>query len=454
MMDKYIITSAQAYATPHKNFLDGLERYAEKHNAKIVILPMIGNCAKQDVDGLAKRLYDYEIVDNKRLNRNIQIQQFNIRPYQIDPITGLQRFAQRETSLIFASPKQRMKAIAHSNHKIPKMLATTGACTRPNYATGRDVSAERRRLGGIATRDHVYGALVVEVENNERFYMRNIRADSRGKFVDLGEKYNGNRITQAKLEAMVLGDIHTGYTDPKVEKANLQMIRQLNPERIVLHDLFDGHSIAHHRDGHLITQQIIEGADRGFLSLEQELQDNYDKLKIINKAGNDSDIYVVGANHLEFLDRYLDEGRFIKDPLNAKISFELAAALARGENPVEYGINMMGDVPENVHFLKRDEDLKVKGYQLGSHGDKGASGGRGSIRSKENDFGKSITGHTHSGEIQRETYVVGTSTPSTIFYNRGTPTNWTNTNALLWDTGIVQMINIIKGKWKANGKPN
>ena len=105
MMDKYIITSAQAYATPHKNFLDGLERYAEKHNAKIVILPMIGNCAKQDVDGLAKRLYDYEIVDNKRLNRNIQIQQFNIRPYQIDPITGLQRFAQRETSLIFASPK-------------------------------------------------------------------------------------------------------------------------------------------------------------------------------------------------------------------------------------------------------------------------------------------------------------------------------------------------------------
>ena len=92
---------------------------------------MIGNSAKEDVDKLHRLFKDhYDIEEGKRkLNNNIQVEQFNVRPYQIDPLVGLNRFAQRETTLVFASPKQRLKPVAHSNHKYPKFLVTTGACT-------------------------------------------------------------------------------------------------------------------------------------------------------------------------------------------------------------------------------------------------------------------------------------------------------------------------------------
>lgn len=448
---KYVISSAQAQAAPHSKFLKGLEHYANDIGAEIIILPMIGREAKQDWNehGLSSRFYNYNVVGgHQKLNNNLQIHQFHLRPQQVDPATGLPRFVQRGTSLIYASPKQRLKTIPHSNTKMPKMLITTGACTQPNYATGHDVSAERRRLGEIAQNDHVYGAIVAEIENGEQYHIRNIVADTQGNFVDLGTRYGGNIKRPSVLEALVLGDIHQGYTDPKTRKANYDQIQQLNPQRLILHDMFDGHSVSHWKDKRLITQQITEGADKGFLSLEQELQDNYSELMQMNQAMQGRDIYVVASNHLEFLDRYLDEGRFTKDALNAKLAFYLAHELANERNPVEAGINLMGQVPDNIHFLKRDEDLKIKGYQLGSHGDKGPGGGRGSITSRENDYGKSITGHSHSAEIQRETYVVGTSTPLTIFYNRGTPTNWTHTNALLYDNGKVQMVHTVNGRWK------
>jgi len=451
MKKSYIITAAQSYASPHTNLLNGLKKYAERNNSELIVLPMIGNSARQDWDGIKDMFQEFLEYNKRKLNSNIRIGQHHIRPYMIDPITGLNRFAQRGTSLIVGSPKQRMRAIAHSNHKIPKLIMSTGAVTRPNYATGNDISAERRRLGGIALEDHTYGALVVEVINGNKYHLRNIRADSRGRFIDLGKKFDGKkRVGNADLEALVFGDWHNGYTDKKVRKANFEMIEEYNPKKVVLHDFFDGHSVSHHAKGHLITQLMLEGSDKGFLSLEDELKLSYNELIEINKRmkRRDKEIYVVAANHLEFLDRYLDEGRFIKDPGNARLAFHLAAALAEDKNPVEVGIKMMGNLPKSIKFLRRDEDLKVRGYQLGSHGDKGPSGGRGSIKSRENDFGKSITGHSHSAEILRDTYIVGTSTPLTIFYSRGTPTKWTNTNALLWENGMVQMVHIINGKWR------
>ena len=222
---RYVITSAQSKAPQHKNFMRGLEHFVKEFDAELVILPMIGKSAKEDWDDIDPAFYEHDVEFSKRkLNNNIQLQQFHVRPYQIDPITGLSRFAQRETTQIFASPKQRLRSIPHSVTKLPKFLATTGACTKPNYATGNDVSAERRRLGSIAKRDHVYGAMIVEIEDAERFYMRNIRADKGGKFVDLGNKYDGSDIEGSQLESIVFGDWHPGYTDPKVRDGNFDMI--------------------------------------------------------------------------------------------------------------------------------------------------------------------------------------------------------------------------------------
>jgi hypothetical protein len=191
------------------------------------------------------------------------------------------------------------------------------------------------------------------------------------------------------------------------------------------------------------------------LCLKDELAYDYKELMQLSRVSKGKDVFVVASNHNEFLELYLNRARFINDNLNAKIAFQLASAYAREENPVEAGLKICGGkLPSNIHFLKRKEDFKILGYQLGAHGDGGRSGKRESfhsgIKTREDDYGESITGHSHSAGMLRNTYIVGTSTPLYMFYNEGKPTNWSNSVALLWETGEVQLVHIINGKWKAS----
>lgn len=450
--NKYVITTAQARAPPHKKFIKGLELYAQENDAELIYLPTIGQSATEDWRDMHHFFNDANFEYGKRsLNSNIKIDQFNVRPYQIDPITGLERFAQRETTLIFASPKQRMRAIAHSNLKYPKFLVTTGAATRPNYATSEDVSAERRRIGDIATRDHIYGALVVDIEDNKTFHMRHLRANNRGDFVDLGWRYSSEGAEESQIEAMVCGDWHVGFTDPLIEEITKGMIADYQPNRLILHDFFNGASVSHHCEKSPYTQKLIQIIDRNLHHLDVELEMCNETLKSLDELMEGKPIYVVHSNHHEFLNRYLEEGRHLRDLTNFRTANELLSFMAKKDynNPVEAGIKMKGKLPRNVHFLKPDDDLKVRGFQLGAHGDKGPSGGRGSMKSKENDWGRSITGHVHSSEIIRDTYTVGTMLPRNMYYMRGYPSKSTNSHAFLYDTGTVQLINIINGKYKS-----
>jgi hypothetical protein len=447
---KYVISSAQAFAEPNKEFLETLKNYATVNNAKLLILPMIGNSAKEDkkFENFHQEIRNLDLImGDYKLNNNISIQNFEVRPYQVDPITGLQRFAQRGQSKIFASPKQRWQYIPHSNKKIPKALITTGAITLPNYATGDDVSAERRRLGNIAKLDHEYGAIFIEVEDDKIYHWRNLMSQANGKFSDLFKEYNGVKVNRVTPLAMVAGDWHNGYTNKKVRKATLEMITKSVPDNLMLHDFFDGHSISHHADKALISERIIEGKNKHNLDLELELKQAYNELIKIHNASPDTNIYLVQSNHLEFLNRWLDEGRFMQDNLNRKIGIELANLYAKGNNPVEVGIRMFGELPKKITFLNRWADFKVNGYQLASHGDIGPGGGRGNLASKEKDYGKSITGHVHKSEKLRQTFTVGCMLPLNMYYTKGSPVAWTNSNAFVYKTG-VQIVNIIEGKYE------
>lgn len=450
-MKRYVITSAQSCASPHKNFWLGLQEYATFWNAELIVLPMIGKNATEDWDAIHSDFTPYLLKSKRFLNSNVAIQQFHVRPYQIDPITGLSRFAQRGTTLIFASPKQRLKAIAHSNQKHPKFLITTGACTLPNYAIGTDVSAERRRLGKIAKGDHVFGAVVVEVIDNKIFHVRHLRADKKGVFIDLGASYDGRKMKgRAKLKAMVLGDWHGGQTDPIVRQVTGEMIKELRPEQLILHDFFDGHSVSHHIDKKIVRQKLLHQYDKGFHVLKTELEDDNKDLWWFSKLLKGKKIVIVYSNHHAFLPRYLEEVRFQFEMTNFRLAVKILDYIATKDynDGVKFGLKYVGKLPKNVVFLKEDSDYKILGYQLGSHGDKGANGGYGSINSKENDFGKSISGHTHSSQIQRDTYIVGTCLPLNMFYMRGQPTSWTHTHALLWENGTVQLIHIIGDQWR------
>jgi hypothetical protein len=225
------------------------------------------------------------------------------------------------------------------------------------------------------------------------------------------------------------------------------MIEEMKPKRIVCHDFFDGHSVSHWAEKELITQGIHQQLDLGHTSLEQELRQCYEELCVL--AEKAEEIVVVMSNHHEFLWRWLNEGRFVKDKENARFGYKLASYMAeKDENdPVEHGIRMIGKLPRNIKFLKRTDDYKVRGYQLGAHGDKGTGFGYGSVKSKEDDYGQSISGHVHKNQTMRRTFTVGTMLPLEMFYMRGSPSAWTNGHAVIYNNGAVQHLILNQGEY-------
>ena len=438
-METFIVTGAQKEAGVHRGFRRSLEHIASDLDARIIVLPMPAHRKPYDEEGeLSRELFDFDVVTAPfGLNKKIRTSDYQVLPQQIDPVTGLARFTQTDVSTIFSSPKQRLKVVPNSNVSLPKVLLTTGAITQPQY--------QNNRIGRIARQDHVLGAVIVETEDDRRYHFRHVRANSRGSFVDLGVRYDGDQKRPAGIEAMVLGDLHPGETDPLVREANFAMIREYAPRRVVLHDTFNGSSVNPHEARMWARRAMVHRGSTP--TLVEELELVHGEIDAHAQSGT-GEVIVVKSNHDEFLDRYLEDGRFMQDPQNAYLAAKLFVAKVDGADPLVEGLALAGPIPHTVRFLKRDEDYKVRGWQLGSHGDRGPNGGKGSIRSKETSEGRSITGHTHTPEILRDTIVVGTSTYLKLPYTVG-PSSWMNTNALLYDTGTAQLVNIIDGAWRA-----
>ena len=437
MSNRYVITSGQYNSSVNHKFYNSLLTYCESNNAELLVLPMRGSRIMDDI--LSDYLQQHKIITRDyKLNEKVRISNYEILPQMIDPITGLARITQSDVSTIFASPKQRLKVVPNSNVKLPKVLMTTGAVTNPNY--------RENRIGKIAAKDHTYGAAVVEVTDSNTYHYRHISSLKNGIFYDLGVKYDDNKNPKTERpEALILGDWHVGDTNGKVRKETFKMIEEYNPKRLILHDFFTGYSISHHEQGKIIT--LAKKYKK--LSLDDELRKAAHELKnIVEVTSPDTEIVIVKSNHDEWINHYLQDGRFIKEPQNTKVGSELLLQVLDGEDALRAGIvRHYENIPSKVRFLSRDEDYKVRGWQLGSHGDKGASGTRASIRSLEYALGKSITGHTHTPEIFRNVWKVGTSTNLKLSYNEGF-SGWMNTHALLYKNARAQLVNIIKGKHK------
>jgi hypothetical protein len=440
MVRKYVITSAQRGAEPNSQFLDSIDNYARRNGAEVIVLPLRG-CYKDDVN-LHPRLQEYTIVDDadRRLNNNLQISDWEVPPTQVDPISGVKRFAHGGSSFIFGSPKQRLEYVAVPSGHIPKAVMSTGAVTEPFYKT-------HTAVGKKAEHDHEYGAVIVDVVNEQYFHFRFIKANKHGGFSDITGEYNGKKYkAKPSVEAIVVGDLHPYDTDPAHERNTFDQIKRLGPKAIFLHDAFNGKSISHHYRGHNIERHNVYESQG--LDLGAELAETARAITKYATAVNKGKVYVVKSNHDEHLERYLDEGRFIGDKGNDLVAARLYVNALEGRNPLVAGLALYGGVPSNVHFLSRDDSVKLSGYQLANHGDLGANGARPSMASTELANGASITAHTHSPAKLRNTYVVGTSTRLRLSYNRGY-SSWAQTNAIVYTDGGVQLINTIGNSWRA-----
>lgn len=445
---RFIVTSAVTGCTVDENFYKSLKIYCAVNDALLLVL-----MASDPAHSKGNNRGGYGTVDSSltnecivfedtELNSNLFISTIKLSAKHIDPTTGLDRIGQRDGSFVFASPKQRLQMVATSNTKLPHALMTTGAITSPNYKTESYMS---ERTAYIAHHDHVMGAVVIELEDDSAYHFRQVQASRLdGSFHDLGRKYTSTGVEDDAPVAIVLGDWHSGETDPEAVRCTEEMLVALKPSTVVLHDAFNGLSINHHEDHNRIMQAIRYKRDQ--LVLEDEIVKFAQDLEwFCNRVDN---VVIVKSNHDEFLSKhYLAEAKYVKDPHNHYYCLELAKAMIDGKDPLRFAVERIsGPKISNVKWLHRDEDFKIAGIQLGSHGDKGPNGSRGSLRNVEKAFGISVTGHSHTPGILRGAWSVGTSSYLKLGYNQG-PSSWVQSHCLVYSNGDRQLINMIGGKW-------
>ena len=444
---KIFITTAVTGCIPHMGFYKSIKTWEKENDGKMFILVSSDpahNLDKGSLGRIDRKLADENIIiEDTALNSNIFLSTVKISAKQIDPITGMARIGQRNGSFIYASPKQRLKPAPVHNNKLPHFLMTTGAITLPDY---RSTNFMSNRTAYIADNDHVMGGIIVEIEDDNTFHFRQVQADSSGKFTDLGVTYGMKGTKKTNIEALIV-EWHSGETDPMVKSCWEELCGALKPKYIVMHDIFNGTSINHHAERNIIYKAKIASKR---ISLESELTQ---LAKDIDELSTwcTKEIVIPKSNHDEWLIKYLEEGKYIKDPQNHGLSLKLADSVVNhGESdPLKWGIeNIIGlDFGTSVRWLTRDEDFKIGGVQLGAHGDKGANGARGSLKAMENAYGDSVTGHAHSPEILRGAWQIGTSTYLKLDYNSG-PSSWFNTSAIIYANGARQLINVIDGRWR------
>lgn len=446
---RFVVTTAVTGCELDAAMYKSIKQYCKLNKAELLVLVAsdpASNLDRGTLGRIDKRLTNEAIVlEDTYLNSNIFLSTIKLSAKHIDPITGLGRIGQREGTFIYASPKQRLKSSPVSNTKPPHFLMTTGAITVPDYTSSNYMS---NRTAYIANHDHVMGGLIVEIGDSDEYHFRQFQCDNKGRFIDLGVQYDGKATKEIAPEAFVLGDWHAGSTCPMSKGIWKSICKNMKPKMLIMHDLFDGRSINHHEEGNVDSK--AKRAMQGHLNLEDELKFVARDLEELTTWADK--VVVVKSNHDEFLKRFLQKGDFRNDPYNYETFLHLALNYVRTDkDPLKYGVEEIGkldpSVRNKVQWLVRDEDLRVAGIQLGAHGDKGANGARGGLKSMETAYGNSVSGHSHSPEILRGAWQVGTSSVLKLGYNIG-PSSWLNTSCLVYPNGQRQLINAINGKYK------
>jgi hypothetical protein len=439
---RFLITSAQAATPVHDNFIDGMEALAKYYDAEILVIPFryhnptsIFTEASEENEWWDKRILKYLTLNRHDLNKRISIlSDVKIQPTNANPLQGLEGMTGEHSSII-GHPRMELRSIPVMEGSSPKILFTTGACTKENYTD--------TKLGKKGEFHHSLGFAVVEIKDSETFFFRQVSANSKGEFIDLNNHVDNGKVTKEKeVEAIILGDVHVADCDPMVTDVTFNdLFKRIKPKKVFLHDIISSNSISHHNlnNPFILHQQEKNGTN----SLADEINQMIEWLKKVESY----DVYIVKSNHDEHIDKFLQttDWRKMASFKNALPYMEYSTAILRGDAPngiVPYVINKY--YPK-FKCLGHNDNVIVKGWLLSVHGHIGASGSRGSLQQYSKLATKTVTGHSHSIGRIGGAVAVGTSTHLRLAYNKGA-SSWVNAHGIINRLGKFQHIVFFKTK--------
>jgi hypothetical protein len=451
---RYIITSAQNATPVHAGFLRALKVAAKHLRAELVVVPLRYRnptslwSARQETDEWwAPEVVPFLFNQRKRLGPHLMLAaDVKTQPTASAPLTGFESLTGAE-SCILGHTRMQLRAVPVPSGRYPKLLTTTGACTRANYTD--------TKAGKVGAFHHFLGAVLVELDGR-RFHLRQLNADTRdGSFVDLDRLFTAEGVRRAPPAlGLVLGDSHARFVSPEVDAATFGrggMVDVLDPQTVVFHDTFDGYSANPHHAGNPFIAAAKMRGRLGDVRAEVE-----HAVQFVASRTRGRRAVLVDSNHGDFLARWILRCDWKTDPLNAPFYLETAAAMlssarmtsagAEYADPWAYWVDRFrGDA--DIRCLGPDESFTLAGVECGMHGHRGPNGARGSLRNLSKLGVKVISGHSHTPGIADGHYQCGTSTPLRLEYTHG-PGSWLNTHCVVYASGKRALLTVVDGSWR------
>jgi hypothetical protein len=461
---RYILTSAQNNTKVHQAVWDSLLTLAKHYRAEILVGTFSYNqnhygalSVKRGKKNEYQRelwydpqLTDYLNDDRKELGKGlVWCGEYNALPTNVNPLAGLESYTQRQ-SAIFPHAKMAMRSIPTMQGEGTKLNYTTGTVTKRNYI--------QKREGVIAEHHHVYGGLLVEVNTDGNWWVRQLNAESDGTIQDLDVVVKGNEVTTGNaIEAVTWGDLHTTWIDEEVKRVSLEMLDELKPKFQFFHDVLKGWTINRHAINKHKPHYRFHAWLRGYHRFEQELVDTVKVLDEYERPGTRS--VAVDSNHDNpWIQNWLEQYEYRHDPANAEFFLDAqrhmyaeirAGKMARDVNMLEWCLRQKG-YKFPTKFLIADESFLIcnRKIECGMHGHLGPNGRFATPDNLSKMGRKANTAHTHSAGIYNGLYVAGTSSKMRWTYNTG-PSSWSHSHIVTYPNGKRTIITIYNGSWRA-----
>lgn len=453
--NKFVFTSAQNNTYVHDNFLKSLEGYCIDNDARLIVGTFHYNknaYQKHDEEDdkcwFDPKIRDYILDEDVNIADDlVWCGELDIIPTAVNPMVGFHSYTKQSCGII-PHVKVQLESVPTPKYLATKILYTTGAITQRNYI--------QRKAGQIASFHHVFGALVVEIDEDGDWFARQLSAESdTGEFYDLDRKYTpyGSESLD-HIEAINWGDIHAAKLDKLVAEVSWgsedSILNVLKPKKQLVHDVFDMKYRNHHniKDSYFRYQMFIEGTE----SVKDEVKLTASEIEGMMRVF--SDVVIIQSNHDLALKKWLSEQDYRTDPVNAEFFLEMQLASYKAIKDgsefavFEHACKTINEKLIDVRFLGEDESFIVAGIECGQHSANGNNGARGSIRAFQVQGRKFNIGHSHSAAIKDNVFCAGISGLLDQNYNVG-GSSWSHSHIGTYPNGKRFIITIKNGKWRA-----
>ena len=457
----FVLTSAQSNTRVHRAFLRSLEHLCHHRDAELHIAQYTYNKAKHGKLSIkpgskadtAPLWFDPEITPYIS-NTSLQLApdlvwcgELNVLPTMKFPLTQFKTYT-RQHSAIVPHAKMAMESVPVMPGIPAKMLYTTGAVTQRNYI--------QKTAGQVADFHHVFGAMLVEVDDDGTWWARQINAKNDGTFYDLTNYYTPDGVEEGQpVAAMTHGDIHWGQRDKDVLLAvfkNEGIVDALQPQEQFFHDVIDFTARNHHeiKDGHYWHKMLVAGQEK----VEDEFLQLSRWFDLIDRPW--SNMFVITSNHDQFMEHWLRDISALKDPTNVSywhfLNWYCHQTIHRGVEPRPFAYALLSKVNPKIlprfKILHEDESHMICGsIEAGLHGHLGPNGARGNPKNLRT-VGKANTAHTHSAGIVEGVYTCGVYGTLRMSYTKGL-SSWSHSLIVTYANAKRAILTIKNGKaWR------